>query len=87
MNDHLHTLTLADGLPAERDGKTIRYRTVHLRETTVADEREIRVPDDGRKTGWRRGGGHAEPTSARTLPNNTVKPSSTGTGCIAASGC
>lgn len=39
MNDHLHTLTLADGLPAERDGKTIRYRTVHLRETTVADER------------------------------------------------
>ena len=39
MNDNLHTLTLADGLPVEREGKTIRYRTVHLRETTVADER------------------------------------------------
>lgn len=32
-------LTLADGLPAESQGQTIRYRTVHLRETTVADER------------------------------------------------
>ena len=39
MSQALHTLTLADGLPVERDGKTIRYRVVHLRETTVADER------------------------------------------------
>lgn len=39
MTDHLYTLTLADGLPVEREGKTIRYRTVHLRETSVADER------------------------------------------------
>jgi len=39
MTDQLHTLTLADGLPVEREGKTIRYRVVHLRETTVADER------------------------------------------------
>ena len=35
----LHTLTLADGLPVQTDGRTIRYRTVHLRETSVADER------------------------------------------------
>ena len=39
MIDTLHTLTLADGLPTERDGKLLRWRTVHLRETTVADER------------------------------------------------
>lgn len=44
MEDHLmmgdlYKLTLADGLPVEREGKTIRYRVVHLRETTVADER------------------------------------------------
>lgn len=35
----IHTLTLTDGLPVQSEGKTIRYRTVHLRETTVADER------------------------------------------------
>ena len=35
----LYTLTLDDGLPVEREGKTIRYRRVRLRETTVADER------------------------------------------------
>jgi len=39
MNEALHTLTLVDGIPVERDGKTLRYRTVRLRETTVADER------------------------------------------------
>lgn len=39
MTDTLQTLTLADGLPVQSEGKTIRYRTVHLRETTVADER------------------------------------------------
>jgi phage FluMu protein gp41 len=38
--DDLSTLVLADGLPAERGGKTIRYRTVKLRETNVADERK-----------------------------------------------
>ena len=37
--DTLNTLTLADGLPVQSDGKLIKYRTVHLRETTVADER------------------------------------------------
>jgi len=37
--DPLHTLTLTDGLPVQAEGKTIRYRTVHLRETSVADER------------------------------------------------
>lgn len=35
----LYRVTLADGLPVERDGKTLRYRAVRLRETTVADER------------------------------------------------
>lgn len=39
MSDQLHLMTLADGLPVERDGKTIRYRTVRLRETSVGDER------------------------------------------------
>ena len=39
MIDNLQTLTLTDGLPVEREGKTIRYSRVHLRETTVADER------------------------------------------------
>ncbi|MEY2689816.1 MAG: hypothetical protein RL375_4015 [Pseudomonadota bacterium] len=37
--DTLNTLTLADGLPVQSDGKSIKYRTVHLRETNVADER------------------------------------------------
>lgn len=37
--DNLHKLTLVDGLPVESAGKTLRYRIVHLRETTVADER------------------------------------------------
>ncbi len=39
VNDELHKVTLVDGLPVERDGQVIRYRIVHLRETTVADER------------------------------------------------
>ena len=38
--EDLHRLTLADGIPTTTaDGKTLRYRTVRLRETTVADER------------------------------------------------
>jgi phage FluMu protein gp41 len=37
--ESLATLQLVDGLPAEMGGKTIKYRTVRLRETTVADER------------------------------------------------
>lgn len=37
--DNLFTLHLVDGLPVQREGKTIRYRLVHLRETTVEDER------------------------------------------------
>jgi phage FluMu protein gp41 len=37
--DDLFTLTLADGLPVEAGGKVLRYRTVKLRETTIADER------------------------------------------------
>lgn len=37
--DDLYTLILVDGLPTTSDGKTIKYRTVKLRETTVADER------------------------------------------------
>lgn len=37
--EDLFTLTLTDGLPTTVDGKTIRYRTVRLRETNVADER------------------------------------------------
>lgn len=39
MIDNLFNLLLVDGLPVQREGKTIRYRVVHLRETTVADER------------------------------------------------
>ena len=39
MIDDLFTLVLVDGLPAESGGKQLRYRTVKLRETTVADER------------------------------------------------
>lgn len=35
----LFTLHLRVGLPVERDGKPIYYRTVKLRETSVADER------------------------------------------------
>lgn len=35
----INVLTLIDGLPVESAGKTLRYRIVHLRETTVADER------------------------------------------------
>ena len=37
--DDLFRLTLADGLPVQSEGRTLRYRTVTLRETTVADER------------------------------------------------
>ena len=37
--ESLATLQLVDGLPAEMGGKIIKYRTVRLRETTVADER------------------------------------------------
>ena len=37
--DDIYTLVLVDGLPAESGGKTLKYRTVKLRETTVADER------------------------------------------------
>jgi phage FluMu protein gp41 len=35
----LYTVSLHDGLPVVRDGKTIRYKVAKLRETTVADER------------------------------------------------
>lgn len=35
----LYSLTLADGLPVQREGKTIRYKNVRLRETGVAHER------------------------------------------------
>lgn len=35
----LFALTLHDGLPGERDGISIRYRNVRLRETAVAHER------------------------------------------------
>jgi hypothetical protein len=38
--DDLYTLTLADGLPVELAGKTIRYRVARLRDTNVADERK-----------------------------------------------
>lgn len=38
--DDLFSLTLVDGLAAERDGKTIKYRQLRLRETCVADERK-----------------------------------------------
>jgi phage FluMu protein gp41 len=37
--DDLFKLTLADGLPVQVEGKTIRYKGVKLRETAVADER------------------------------------------------
>lgn len=37
--EDLFKLTLVDGIGVERDGKTLRYREVRLRETTVADER------------------------------------------------
>ncbi len=37
--DDLYRMVLADGLPAEMAGQKIRYRTLRLRETTVADER------------------------------------------------
>ena len=38
--DDLYKLVLADGVQLERDGKpVVPYRTVHLRETTVGDER------------------------------------------------
>ncbi|QDL55936.1 phage tail assembly protein [Rhodoferax aquaticus] len=37
--DDLFALTLVDGLPVESGGKLLRYRTVKMRETTVADER------------------------------------------------
>jgi phage FluMu protein gp41 len=37
--DDLFKLTLADGLPADVGGKTIRYQVITLRETNVADER------------------------------------------------
>lgn len=40
MINDLYQLTLVDGLPAQVDGKTIKYLRVRLRETTVADERE-----------------------------------------------
>lgn len=38
--DDLFELLLVDGLPVEVDGKTIRYRMVRLRETSVANERK-----------------------------------------------
>jgi phage FluMu protein gp41 len=38
IND-LYALTLVDGLPATVEGRKIFYRTVRLRDTTVADER------------------------------------------------
>jgi phage FluMu protein gp41 len=38
--EDLYTVNLADGLPAERDGKQIRYKRVKLRETNTADERD-----------------------------------------------
>lgn len=37
--DNLFVLHLVDGIPTEQAGKQLRYRVVHLRETTVADER------------------------------------------------
>ena len=37
--EDLYSLTLADGVPVQREGQTIRYRQVRLRETTIADER------------------------------------------------
>jgi phage FluMu protein gp41 len=38
--DDLYTVTLFDGLPADREGKLIRYKRVKLRETNTADERD-----------------------------------------------
>jgi phage FluMu protein gp41 len=37
--DDIYSLTLADGLPVESGGKTLRYKKVRMRETNVADER------------------------------------------------
>lgn len=37
--DDLYTVRLVDGLPVERDGKTIYYKQAKLRDVTVADER------------------------------------------------
>jgi phage FluMu protein gp41 len=37
--DELFTLVLVDGLSVQSAGKTIKYRTIKLRETNVADER------------------------------------------------
>lgn len=40
MMENLTELTLVDGIPVDREGKTLHYRQVHLCETTVADERK-----------------------------------------------
>jgi phage FluMu protein gp41 len=54
--DDLYALRLVEGLPAERDGKTIRYKLIRLRETNVTDERlatrqaERVVPVSGKPT-------------------------------------
>lgn len=37
--EDLFVLHLADGLPGDREGRQIRYKTVRLREISVADER------------------------------------------------
>lgn len=37
--EDLFKLTLVDGIAVEREGRTLRYRQLRLRETTVADER------------------------------------------------
>jgi phage FluMu protein gp41 len=37
--DDLFRLTLVDGIAVKSEGKTLRYRQVHLRETSVGDER------------------------------------------------
>jgi phage FluMu protein gp41 len=39
MQSNLFTLTLTDGLRTTRDGRELRYRVAHLRETNVGDER------------------------------------------------
>lgn len=36
--ENLNILQLADGLPSQIGGQKVRYKTVHLRETSVADE-------------------------------------------------
>jgi len=38
QSDNLFTLTLTDGLPSTVGTQSVRYKTVELRETTVADE-------------------------------------------------